>query len=237
MEALHISHFTNPNLDEEQKKLAFLAELSKTKRRFRNNALYPDLRVLIDLHNSLKKLSEAMNSAEKGFPKELSGIDWSKKELIYSSSISDDGFKSLSALCEWAMEQSKTLIEEGIVIYEFLKENMQFTEVGVIPHYVNEGYFLVNNPESAKVIVLQYEMSVYTSSTASYRGMKTKLVEEFLEGPESDPRMIKIKLIEQKKELPNPATYACYARIDFPFEASVLPVAKRRLMEHLTNAA
>jgi hypothetical protein len=34
-------------------------------------------------------------------------------------------------------------------------------------------------------------------------------------------------------DLPNPATYRCEVDIDFPYQDTVLPVAKRKLMAHL----
>jgi hypothetical protein len=40
-------------------------------------------------------------------------------------------------------------------------------------------------------------------------------------------------LIAEHRELPNPATYLCQTELDFPFQETILPVAKRKLLRRL----
>jgi hypothetical protein len=47
------------------------------------------------------------------------------------------------------------------------------------------------------------------------------------------PQALKLSLMEERRELPNPATYFFDSDLDFPYEATMLPVAKRKLMRYL----
>ena len=44
---------------------------------------------------------------------------------------------------------------------------------------------------------------------------------------------IKLGLVKEYEELPNPATFKMECDIDFPFEETILPIAKRRLVKRL----
>jgi exonuclease V gamma subunit len=49
------------------------------------------------------------------------------------------------------------------------------------------------------------------------------------------PQAIKLDLVEERRDLPNPATYFFETQLDFPFEETMLPVAKRKLMRYLSR--
>jgi hypothetical protein len=47
------------------------------------------------------------------------------------------------------------------------------------------------------------------------------------------PNAIKLDLISENKELPNPATYAFNTDLHFPFRETIFPVTKRKLLRQL----
>ena len=49
------------------------------------------------------------------------------------------------------------------------------------------------------------------------------------------PEDLKLTLMEHHKEMPNPATFLMDTDLDFPFDETILPVAKRKLMRHLIS--
>ncbi|MHB1922544.1 MAG: hypothetical protein ACYCOO_09945, partial [Chitinophagaceae bacterium] len=48
---------------------------------------------------------------------------------------------------------------------------------------------------------------------------------------------MKSSLIKQKRDLPNPAVYGIETDLSFPFDETLLPVAKRILVKYIANAA
>jgi hypothetical protein len=52
---------------------------------------------------------------------------------------------------------------------------------------------------------------------------------------EPHPSSIKLELVKERRDLPNPATYLFDTDVAFPYEETMLPVVKRRLLRHLTR--
>jgi hypothetical protein len=44
---------------------------------------------------------------------------------------------------------------------------------------------------------------------------------------------VKLELVEERRDLPNPATYFTSTEAAYPYEATLLPVVKRRLLRQL----
>lgn len=64
--------------------------------------------------------------------------------------------------------------------------------------------------------------------------MKTEFVSRYERSLVSTCEWIKIDLIRNRKELPNPAAYAIETELNFPLEETLLPVAKRSLVRYIS---
>jgi hypothetical protein len=81
---------------------------------------------------------------------------------------------------------------------------------------------------------MKYEISIFTGAGEKYRSLKTSLVKSVADSIIRQPaQTLKMELVQEYPELPNPATYAISTDLDFPFQETILPVAKRRLLRHL----
>jgi hypothetical protein len=47
---------------------------------------------------------------------------------------------------------------------------------------------------------------------------------------QKSPEVIKLEVMRRYHDLPNPAMYMCETDLDFPYESTVLPIAKRKFM-------
>ena len=68
----------------------------------------------------------------------------------------------------------------------------------------------------------------------THRALKTvhcKSVSE--ENVDANPSTIKLELIEERRDLPNPATYFSNIDLHIPYQETLLPVVKRRLVRRL----
>ena len=121
-------------------------------------------------------------------------------------------------------------------MFEFVHQNLTLDPVGIMPLYQDEGYVFVPNHGANIVHVLKYELSLYSADTEKYRAMRTIEIETYV--PSSifeTPEDLKLALVEQHKDMPNPATFLMDTELDFPFDTTILPVAKRKLMRHLIS--
>jgi hypothetical protein len=77
-------------------------------------------------------------------------------------------------------------------------------------------------------------VSLYSSEHERYRRLKTTHIGEVSQRiVHSTPESIKLNLLALYHDLPNPATYVCETDLDFPYNETILPVAKRKLMAQM----
>lgn len=235
MEHIGLDFFTNSVEDAEKRQYHVLAWLKNIQENFGRNRLYPHLNSLIDLHRDLKTFLQNIDDLEGRMPRKMSGIDLDKKIIHYEAvNARPDDLESIRGLITWALPYIKSAIDEGATIFEFVDENMDVEKVGIIPVYTEEGYSMIPDNAAGKIHIFRYETSVFESSRDKYRSLKTTLVKTVNTGSVLPSlNSLKLDLISQLRDLPNPATYAIRSGLDFPFNETILPVAKRKLLKHL----
>lgn len=233
--SLNLDLFTRVQSDFESQQYKILAGLKSISDDFQMNKIYPHLSHLVELYNTLDDILNRLQDLRDEFPKRIKKIDF-VNEVIEHEVVFVDGsdLSQVEDLIEWALPHIKAKIEEGKTIYEFVNDEIKLEEVGIIPSYTDEGYFFVPDNEESKLLLFQYELTVFESAQDRYRSLKTA----FLKGLEQkaayrSPNAIKLELIDENKELPNPATFAFNTDLDFPFRETIFPVTKRKLLQQL----
>ncbi len=238
MAALTLEHFTNAAYDYEHSQYRILAGLQKTREAFAQNHIYPHLGELVKLYESLQIILKRSADLDGALPKQLKGVDLAGKRVVYEwPALDRDEVADVRDVIEWALPHIQTAIEEGRTIFEFVDENLHVEEVGVVPSYVQEGYLLVPDHEAGALHVLQYSLSIFTGAEEKYRSLKTSHLKQLPYGSvHPSPRSIKLDLVAEHRALPNPATYFVDTELAFPFEPTIFPIAKRKLMRFLHTA-
>ncbi len=237
MGKLSIDLFIKDQSDFEKRQYEVLAELKKVGDHFKRNCIYPYLNDLIELYRMLYDVNNRLKDLRQKFPKRIKKIDFVNKkieqEIIF---VDGSDLTKVEELIEWALPNIKAKIDEGKAIYEFVNEALELEEVGIIPNYIDEGYFFVPDNDSSNLLLFQYEVSIFKSPDDKYRSLKTKLLKTLRQGmAHLSPNALKLNLIDEYKKLPNPATYSFQTELHFPFNETIFPVAKRQLMRQLVN--
>lgn len=235
MAELRLNHFLSAVHDFESAQYKVLDKLQKARAAFSRNVVYPHLSSLVRLYDSLQVIVNGMEEVKHGLPRRLEKIDLDTHTLKYEyPSLDDDQMAVVKDLVQWSMPFIQEAIEEGRTIFEFVEENLHIGEVGLIPSYVEEGYLIVPDLTSSALHILKYDVSLFTDAKERFRSLRTAHVKTIPGRQISrSPQSIKLELIEENRELPNPATYLCDTEIAFPYEQTVLPIAKRKLMRYL----
>lgn len=234
MASLTVETFLTAGSDTERAQYTVLAALQAIKDDFARTAIYPHLGELIELHGSLEKLRGQLGEIRQALPTEIESVDLDQNEVVYSQPPEDLGpMGRLSELIDWALPRVKETIEEGRTIFEFVDGNLRIEEVGILPNYTEEGYLMVPDGETDELCVLRYHMSIVTRADERYRGLRTSMVKRMPDRKAVPPQHIKLELTRERPDLPNPATYYVDTKISFPFDATLMPIAKRKLMRHL----
>jgi len=233
-ESLNLGVFTNVGEDFEKRQYLILGKLKAIKEAFQHNQLYPHLSELIELQRQLKKLLDEFSLIKNHAPKNIKSVDLINKRIEYESALPDQlDMKAVEDLGRWALPKIKEVIEEGATIFEFIQQNLIIENVGIEPSYLLEGYAMVPDTLKGTMHIYRYEVSIFTSSEERYRSLKTKHVKTFSGAVQIPLSTIKLELIQEFKDLPNPATYAIQTDLELPFEASLLPISRRKLLQRI----
>ena len=243
MTTLSLDAFSRAAYDFEQAQYRVLGGLKCARDAFAENRIYPHLGRLAKLHHTLRLVLQRSEDVRKGQPREIKEIDLDNKQVVYEWPELDEGqMADVKALIEWALPRLRETLEEGKTIYEFVEDHLSLEEVGLVPTYRREGYLLVPDREKGALHVMRYTLSALTAGGGEnderYHRLKTSHLKciDYASGLVPEPQQVKLDLLEERRELPNPATYFFDAEVDFPFEPTVFPIAKRKLMRYLSGA-
>lgn len=236
MEKLSKDWLTQGLIDFEYKKYVLMAYLQTVKQSFGKVELYPFLADLVFHFRNLQALKENKSLIRESFPKELSMEEFKNLELRYREIIEDDAVMTeLETIINFALPQIKDSLKEGSVIYEYVESQCEISPVGVTPLYAKEGYLFVTQPPEKETNIYRYQMSIFEGSQEQLRSLNTEFVDRVEKNPLNTYERLKLDLIRRFKDLPNPAAYLILARMKFPFTETLMPVAKRLFVKHISQ--
>ena len=105
------------------------------------------------------------------------------------------------------------------------------------PLYAKEGYLFVTMPPEKETNIYRYQISIFERSQEQLRSLNTEFIERVEKNTANSYESLKLKLIRKFKDLPNPAAYLILAKMKFPFSETLMPVAKRLFVKHISQAA
>jgi hypothetical protein len=108
--------------------------------------------------------------------------------------------------------------------------------VGLTSLYAQEGYLFVSQPPERETNIYRYQVTIFDNSNEKLRGIHTHLISTAERSFSNSYEQIKLNLIRQFSDLPNPATYLVVSRLKFPIVQTLMPIAKRLLIKKLAAA-
>ncbi len=238
MSTLDLNLFTGAVHDLERTQYQILAGLNRARTAFSENRVYPYLGDLVELYRSLKTIIQRSDEFRTATSGQIAEIDLEEQEVRYEWPELDRADMSVvEDLIRWALPHLRDAIEEGTAVYEFVEDNVELETVGIVPSYVQEGYLMVPDDTQQVLHVHRYTLSIFTDEGEQYRSLRTrhcKTVEQPV-GVALHPSTVKMDLVKERRDLPNPATYFTNTEVDVPYEETLLPVVKRRLIRYLVD--
>ncbi|MEM7551866.1 MAG: hypothetical protein AAF363_19450 [Bacteroidota bacterium] len=237
MAELQNDWITNGLIDFEYKKYVLMAYLKKIRESFIELKLYPFLSDLLFHYNNIKLIQQNKSLMYNHFPKELTGADLNKLRLTYQKIIEDDEvMKEIEQILEFAAPKIKEAVDEGKEIFDYAEDNLEISPIGLMPIYINEGYIFIETKRKKPVNVYRYQVSVFENSKEKYKGVNFTFIENKAKSSFETYENVKMELVRKYKELPNPATYLVECKSEMPYHSTVMPVAKRMFMRHISSS-
>lgn len=238
MDQLQKDWLTQGLIDFEYKKYVLLAYLKTVGNSFGRTELYPFLGDLVSHYRNLISVRENQALIRDSFPKEISLEELHKLELSYRKIVEDDKvMREIENIVEFAIPQIKGSLQQGSEIYELVESQCEIAPIGVTPLYAREGYMFVTQPPEKETSIYRYQVSIFEQSHEQLRGLNTEFIECLPTTFTNTYESIKLELVRRYREMPNPATYLILSKMKFPFTETLMPVAKRLFVKHISSAA
>jgi hypothetical protein len=238
MGTLKHNWLTDYLIDFEYKKYVLLAYLQNAKKQFTEVKLFPCLSELIFHYRNLMHYIESKELVDENLPVEMAGMDLNAMKLIYETIAKDDEMmKVLNEIVAYAMPQFEDVIYEGRELYEVVEEHIRMDVIGVLPLYLKEGYFILTDDDQTSAKVYRYELSSIEKPDESYRTISSTHIKTVEKSRYETVDHLKLALIEEFKDMPNPAIYRFHSELQVPHDETFLPITKRLLLKELLAAA
>jgi hypothetical protein len=236
MKNLSNNWLTEKHIDFEYKKYMLLAYLSEVDNNFEHNRLYPYFSELIEHYKNIVSIRDNKRIISGLFPSRLKKIDLETFNLEYQKIINDDSLlEEIEQIINYSIPKFEHYLNEGKKIYDLIERQINISPVGVIPLNSDYGYLFLQNGNTKVTFIYEYRTTIYEGSEEKYRGIYTQLVESFQKNFTTTYEQIKHQIIRKYKEMPNPATYALETELELPVDETLLPIAKRMLIRHISN--
>jgi len=227
---------TEKHIDFEYKKYVLLAFLQQVEKDFELQKLYPSLREIIKHYNQVKAIKERKEELYNSFPAKATDIDTEKMQLVYEKIFHDNRLMhELESIINFSIPHLENHLAEGKKIYDAIESQLNIFPVGVIPLSSKEGYLFIRDGKNADTNVYEYDITFFEQSDAKYRGIHTEYVKTWETDLSMTYQYIKLELLKEKQNIPNPATYAIESEWVVPLEETLLPIAKRCLLKFVEN--
>jgi hypothetical protein len=237
MNVLKNNWLTEGLIDFEYKKYQLLAYFKTVKDSFKRVELYPPLADLVFHYRNLVILKQNKLLLRDAFPKELSADSIKNLELSYRQIVQDDSIMlELESIMEYAEPIFKSSLEEGSMIYEYVESNCEISPIGLTSLYADEGYLFVTQPPESETNIYRYQMTFFQQNEESLRGIHMHHLTTTPRSLSNTYENLKLELIRKYAELPNPSVYLILSKLRFPYTETLMPIAKRLLVKHLSKA-
>lgn len=238
MKTLNENWITEKHIDFEYKKYVLLAYFQEVSQEFNSCKLYPVLSDLLTHYRNTLSFKENKERIAGTFPKRITGIDLEQLKVQYEQLLNDDELvQEIENIISFSLPKFKHYVEEGKKIYDFIEEHLKIMPVGVIPLNTQEGYLLLKDAIQNNVKAYQYSITLFNTAHEHYRAIHTDFIDEYRCTYTNTFENIKLHLIKNHKDLPNPATYAIDTDLAIPLQETYLPIAKRILVRYISKPA
>lgn len=207
--------FFQQPIDFEHKKWLLLSFIRDIKIDFNNYILYP---TLDQIKYQIQNLEKWKYTRELYIKKKLKGLDFEKMTLIYDIPEDSEEIKEINQIVDYSIDELEPIYRFGAKIFRQIESKIKWDRVGIMPNYKEEGY-LILEIESDMLI---YEYKILLGN------VKLALVDKRTKNFYNTPEKIKLDLILNRKELPNPNTILAKSS-NYPLDETIVPIIQRNL--------
>ncbi len=236
MKTLSNDWITEGLIDAEYKSYVLMAYLTTVGKEFKEQKLFPGFSDLVQHYQNLLSVKTGRDQLKKAFPKELDRADWENFQLEFKDKTNEDEFMmEMDRIIDYSIPVMQSHLEDGKSLYQFVEQHLNISPVGLASLSSDEGFFFLLAPPKKTTRIYFYQSAMMHMPDGQYRAIHVNYVDEVSLGFTSTLESIKLDLLRTYKKPTVPATYVIESEILVPWNESLLPVAKRSLVEYLAK--
>jgi uncharacterized protein YktA (UPF0223 family) len=236
MKSLSNDWITEGLIDVEYKTYLLLAYLSDIEKEFNESKIYPGFSDLYSHYQNLVSVKTGREQMKNSFPKALNAADWTNLRFEYETKVTEnDFFQVVDEIIDYSIPAIKTHLDSGKELIELVDKNLNISEIGLSAPFTKNGYFFLCAPPKKETKVYQYALTNIVLEDGNYKALQVSHLSNIPLSYSTTFESIKKDIIQNSKPNSGLATYLIESELYFPWEESLLPVAKRRFIEYLTK--
>lgn len=242
MEKLQSDWLTRGWIDAEYQKYVIMAYLQAVQRNFSAQKLCPDLPELrVHYENSLS-FRQRKGTLNEAFPKRVARIDPQRSRIEYQPEVTDDVYLAeIDAITDFAVSGFGQLLTEGQQLWEAIATSLTLEPVGLMPLRPNEGYLLLHRTgppdrQQSETHIYQFSLTLFDDRQPGGRTVHLRFVETKRKTLGTTFENMKLELVRQNRQLPNPATFMLESKRNYPVQETLLPIARQLIVKATATA-
>jgi hypothetical protein len=141
----------------------------------------------------------------------------------------------MDEIIEYSIPAMKQHLDEGKGLYQMIEENLNISEIGLRSVDLNNGYFFLCAPPKKEAKIYQYSLTKVHMPDGNYRAIHVSHLSDITLSYTNTFESAKSDLIKSSRSGSALTTYLIESEVFVPWEESLLPVAKRRLVEFIAK--
>jgi hypothetical protein len=137
----------------------------------------------------------------------------------------------LLSFVEWALRLNRPIMEEGLILKEFIEDNLIINPISSEPNFRGKGYFSLTDNKKMVFNIYLYDFKWGWKNDEPEHKLNTKQVRSIpLTIVDSNEEEIMREFIKCSQPLYKPMAYIIKNDLDFPYEETIYPVAEEKLL-------
>lgn len=234
---LDISKITSCGSDWETNRYTFLKSITSWQSEIRKNKLYPALDFSWQLQNKFQDILTENIESKYWLEREVKGA-FIDDRLVLLEKAHQISFQldRLIDFVKWGLNENIDLLNEAEIIKQFVYENIQVNPCCNTDKYRGKGYILIPDNKISVYKIYLYELSINWSVDEPVEYLDLDLLRSIPFSLVKDSAYDLMKeFIEHSQNLYDPMVYVCETELDFPFNETILPVVKTKLLDSVNG--
>ena len=234
---LDITKITSCGSDWETNRYTFLQSIKSWENDIRRNKLYPAIDAVLQLQNKFSAILSENIESKYWLEREVKGAFIDDK-LVILEKAHQISFQldRLIDFVKWGLTENYNLLNEAEIIKQFVYENIQIIPCCKTDKYRGKGYILVPDNRIRVYKIYLYELSINWSVDEPVEYLDLDLLRSIpFELLNESPKTLLNKFVEHTKNLYDPMIYLCETELDFPFNETIMPVLKAKLLDSVNG--